>query len=54
MKQIEEMVYKIIGKTSKKALAKELGINFNTLASRMKKGGWLNSEIEIIERLASE
>lgn len=51
MERIEEMVFSIIGKTSKKQLAEELGMTFNTLMSRIVKGGWLKSEIEVIERL---
>lgn len=51
MEKIEAMVYAIIGRTSKKALAEELGMTFNTLMSRIVKGGWLKSEIEVIERI---
>lgn len=51
MEKLERMVNEIIGRTSKKSLAKELGISYNTLMSRIEKGGWLKTEIEIIERL---
>lgn len=51
MKQVEEQVFRIIGKYSKTYLAEKLKISKPTLDRRIKKGGWLNSEIEIIERL---
>ena len=53
MEQIKRMVKEVIGGTSKKALAEELNISYNTLMSRIEKGGWMYSELEIIERLAS-
>lgn len=52
MKQVEELVYLIIGKTSRIKLCKELGISRPTLDRRLLNGGWLKSEIEIIEKLA--
>ena len=54
MEHIEKIVYEIIGKTSKLKLSKELGITRNTLDSRLKKGGWLKTEIEIIVKLYND
>ncbi len=53
MEKIEEKVFSIIGRKSKTFLAKELGISKPTLDRRIEKGGWLKSEIEIIEGLIS-
>lgn len=51
MEEIEKKVYELIGKMSKKELCIKLNIVHNTLEARLKKGGWLKTEIEVIEEL---
>lgn len=51
MQEIEKKVFELIVKLTRQKLAKELGIDHRTLKSRIEKGGWLKSEIEIIDRL---
>ena len=51
MKHLEQKVFMIIGKYSKTYLAEKLGITKPTLDKRINRGGWLNTEIEVIEKL---
>ena len=51
MKELEDRVFRIIGVKSKSFLAKELKISKPTLDRRIVNGGWLKSEIDIINKL---
>jgi len=54
MVEVEKKVYELIGKSTKKKVAESLGITTITLNTRLEKGGWLKSEIEIIESLIND
>ena len=51
MKEIERKACELIVKTSRKELAKQLGIDFRTLISRLDVGGWKKIEEEVINEL---
>lgn len=53
MKELEEKVFTIIGKKSKSFLAKELKISKPTLDRRIVHGGWLKTEVDIINQLCN-
>jgi len=49
MEEIEKKVFEIIGRSSKLKMSKHLGLTRPTLDSRLKNGGWLKCEIDIID-----
>jgi len=49
-KELEDKVYSLIGRTSKKEVGKLLGIDFRSLERRLQNGVWKKSEIELINK----
>lgn len=49
MKELEKLVYELIGRTSKGKVSKYLEMTRPTLESRIEKGGWTHYEVWRIE-----
>lgn len=49
-KDLENKVYGLIGRTSRKEFAKLLGIDFRSVEKRLQSGVWKKSEIELINK----
>lgn len=52
MKELEDKVYILMGKHGRVEAAKMIGVSFATLISRLEKGGWKYTEIELINKLS--
>ena len=52
MKELEDKVYILIGKNGKVKTAEMLGMSFSTLATRLYKGKWSKTEIDLINKLS--
>jgi len=53
MKELEDKVYILIGKNGKIKTAEALGITIKTLTTRLEKGDWRLTEVELINKLSN-